>query len=147
LSEVVYLDTPWKERCDMRVEPKDPIMVNVRSGPVSYRACIENLSVSGAGLLAYKVIERGVPLEPQQHVLLDFELPPDQKRLVIRGVIANLHLLGDTLVRIGVHILPSVVKKMLLQRYILWRKNELIEELDQTSLAENKYPTVVNLYF
>jgi len=147
LSEVVYLDTLWKERTDMRVEPKDPIMVDVRSGSIAYRACVENLSVNGAGLLAYKVIERGVPLEPQQRVLLDFELPPEHRRLVIRSVIANLHLLGDTLVRIGVHILPSEFKKRLLQRYILWRKNEIIEELEKNSLEENKYPTVVNLYF
>jgi len=147
LAEIVYLDTTWKERNDTRVEPKDPIMVDVHSGSVAYRACIENLSLNGAGLLAYKVIERGVPLEPQQRVLLDFELPPDQRRLVIRGVIANLHLLGDSLVRIGVHVLPSVFKKRLLQRYILWRKNEIIEELEETSWAENRYPSVVNLYF
>jgi hypothetical protein len=147
LSELVYLDTPWKERSEMRVEPKDPIMVDVRSGAAAYRACIENLSLNGAGLLAYKVIERGVPLEPQQRVLLDFELPIDHRRLVIRGVIANLHLLGDTLVRIGVHILPSNIKKHLLQRYILWRKNEILEELERFSLEEARYPTVVNLYF
>jgi hypothetical protein len=147
LSEVVYLGTPWKERSDTRVEPKDPIMVDVRSGPIAYRACIENLSLNGAGLLAYKVIEKGVPLEPQQHVLIEFELPTDHQRLVIRGVIANLHLLGDTLVRIGVHILPSMLKKVLLQRYIFSRKNEILEELDRTCLEENRYSTVVNLYF
>ena len=147
LSEVVYLGSSWKERGDMRVEPKDPIMVDVRSGSVAYRACIENLSLNGAGLLAYKVIERGVPLEPQQRVLLDFELPPEHRRLVMRGVIVNLHLLGDTLVRIGVHILPSIFKKRLLQRYILFRKNEIIEEMERDFLEENRYPTVVNLYF
>jgi hypothetical protein len=147
LSEVVYLGTPWKERSDPRVEPKEPIMVNVRSGSIAYRACIENLSMNGAGLLAYKVIEKGVPLEPQQRVLIDFELPPDHGRLVIRGVIANLHLLGDTLVRIGVHILPSILKKGLLQRYIYSRKDEILEELDRNYLEENNYQTVVNLYF
>ena len=64
LSEVVYLGTLWKERSDTRVEPKEPIMVDVRSGSIAYRACIENLSLNGACLLAYKVIEKGVPLEP-----------------------------------------------------------------------------------
>lgn len=147
LSEVVYLGTPWKERSDTRVEPNEPIMVDVRSGSIAYRACIENLSLNGAGLLAYKVIEKGVPLEPQQRVLIDFELPPDHRRMVIRGVIANLHLLGDTLVRIGVHILPSILKKGLLQRYILSRKNEIQEELDRTNLEEYRFSTVVNLYF
>jgi hypothetical protein len=147
LSEVVYLGTPWKERSDTRVEPKEPIMVDVRSGPVAYRACIENLSLNGAGLLAYKVIEKGVPLEPHQRVLIEFGLPPDHRRLVIRGVVANLHLLGDTLVRIGVHILPSLVKKAILQRYISSRKNEIMEELGRTYLEENSYSTVVNLYF
>jgi hypothetical protein len=147
LSEVIYLGTPWKERSDTRVEPKEPIMVDVRSGAIAYRACIENLSLNGAGLLAYKVIEKGVPLEPQQRVLIDFELPPDHGRMVVRGVIANLHLLGDTLVRIGVHILPSMLKKESLQRYIYSRKNEIMEELDRTYLEENRYSTVVNLYF
>lgn len=146
-SEVVYLGTSWKERSDMRVEPKEPIMVDVRSGPIAYRACLENLSVNGAGLLAYKVIEKGVPLEPQQRVLIEFELPTDHQRLVIRGVIANLHLLGDTLVRIGVHILPSILKKGILQRYITSRKKEILEELDRNYLEENRYATVVNLYF
>jgi len=147
LSDVVFLGTPWKERSDARVEPKEPIMVDVRSGSVAYRACIENLSLNGAGLLAYKVIEKGVPLEPHQRVLIDFELPPDHRRLVIRGVIANLHLLGDTLVRIGVHILPSILKKGVLQRYLNCRKSEILEELDRNNLEENRYPTVVNLYF
>jgi len=147
LSEVVYLDTPWKERSDMRVEPKDPIMVDVRSASMTYRACMENLSLNGAGLLAYKAIERGVPLEPQQRVLLDFELPQEHRRIVVGGVIANLHLLGDTLVRIGVHILPSVIKKRWLKRYILWRKNEILEELERNSFEEKRYSTVVNLYF
>jgi hypothetical protein len=147
LSEVVYLGTPWKERSDTRVEPKDPIMVDVRSGSIAYRACIENLSPNGAGLLAYKVIEKGVPLEPQQRVLLEFELPTDHRNLVIRGVIANLHLIGDTLVRIGIQILPSIFKKRLLQRYVFFRKNEIMEELNRTFLEENQYATVVNLYF
>jgi hypothetical protein len=147
LSEMVYLGTPWKERSDTRVEPKEPIMVDVRSGPISYRACVENLSLNGAGLLAYKVIEKGVPLEPQQRVLIDFELPPDHARLVIRGVIANLHLLGDTLVRIGVYILPSILKKDVLQRYIYSRKDEILEELGRNYMEDTRYPTVVNLYF
>ena len=80
-------------------------------------------------------------------MLIDFELPPDRRRLVIRGVIANLHLLGETLVRIGVHILPSILKKGLLQRYIFSRKKEILEELDRNYLEENRYPTVVNLFF
>jgi len=147
LSELVYLGTPWKERSDMRVEPKDPIMVDVRTASMTYRACMENLSLNGAGLLAYKAIERGIPLEPQQRVLLDFEIPPEHRRIVVRGVIANLHLLGETLVRIGVHILPSVIKKHWLQRYILWRKNEILEELKRNSFEENRNSTVVNLYF
>ena len=147
LSELVYLGTPWKERCEMRVEPKDPIMVDVRLASMTYRACMENLSLNGAGLLVYKAIERGVPLEALQRVLLDFELPPEHRRIVVRGVISNLHVLGDTLVRIGVHILPSVIKKRWLQRYILWRKNEILEELERNSFEENRYSTVVNLYF
>ena len=147
LSELVYLGTPWKERSNMRVEPKDPIMVDVRSASMTYRACMENLSLNGAGLLAYKAIERGVLLEPQQRVLLDFELPLEHRRIVIRGVIANLHLLGDTLVRVGVHIIPSVIKNRWLQRYILWRKNEILEELERNSFEENRYSTVVNLFF
>jgi len=147
LSELVYLGTPWKERSDMRVEPKDPIMVDVRSASMTYRACMENLSLNGAGLLAYKAIERGVLLEPQQRVLLDFELPPEHRRILIRGVVANLHLVGKTLVRVGVHILPSVIKNRWLQRYILWRKNEILEELERNSFEENLYSTVVNLFF
>lgn len=147
LSEVIYLGTPWKERSEPRVEPKDPIMVDVCTASMAYRACMENLSLNGAGLLAYKAIERGIPVEPQQRVLLDFELPPDHRRIVVRGVIANRHLLGNNLVRIGVHILPSVNKKRWLQRYILWRKNEILEELERNSFEENRYSTVVNLYF
>ncbi len=147
LSELVYLGTPWKERSELRVEPKDPIMVDVRTASMTYRTCMENLSLNGAGLLAYKTIERGLPLEPQQRVLLDFELPPEHRRIVVRGVIANRHSLGETLARIGVHILPSVMKKRWLQRYILWRKNEILEEQERNSFEENRYSTVVNLYF
>ncbi len=147
LSELGYLDTPWKDRSEMRVEPKDPIMVDVRSGSIAYRACMENLSLNGIGLLVYKVIERGIPLEPQQKVLLEFELPGVGKRLMLRGVIANLHLCGDVLVRIGVKILTSTSKKNMLQRYILRRKKEILEEMERFSLEDSRYPSVVNLYF
>ncbi len=147
LSGFVYIDTDWKERQHERVQTQNPTYVTLRWKGKVFSACMENISVKGMGLLAYKLFERGMKIQPGSNARLDFQLSPEDRYTSVRGVIVYLHPLSSLWVKLGIRLFPSARQARSLEKYIAHRKDEIMEELDRNSYELSRPRGVESLYF
>jgi len=147
LSDFVYKDTEWKERKHERVRPKNPSYVTLRWNKKALRAPIENISVSGMGVLAYKPVEKGMNLQPGSTLHLDFQLTPDHEYSGIKGAIIYQHPVGSCSVKLGIQLFPKASVAQSLEKYIEKRKREILGELELLFLETSWPRGVEHLYF
>jgi hypothetical protein len=79
--------------------------------------------------------------------VVDLHLPPGDRRVSITGKIANLTLLGNRMVRIGVSLQPGPNQVRWLKRYIDQRSQEIAGELDEYALRLFEPRMTKDLYF
>jgi hypothetical protein len=147
LGEFEDTGRPWIERANERVQPRTPIRVVLQIGDLSLAASLENLSLSGAGLLAYKLIERGIRLHAGQSIKLDFELSQSPARISLPARLVNVQHHGERFSCLGVNTFPNVDQARVLERYIARRKAEILDELDQSFNEAFEPQSVKELYF
>jgi hypothetical protein len=147
LSDIAYIGTQWTERRSERVTPKSPTHVTLHWRRKAIRASLEDLSVKGMGLLAYKLLERGAHFQPGSHVLLDFELPNDFDWAAMRGVVVYVNQCSSSLVRIGLRLQPNDRDARSLETYLAQRKQEIVDELEQAYFSARAPAGVERLYF
>ncbi len=147
LGEFILTGRPWRERSQDRVQPRRPIRVILRCNEHSMSASLENISLIGVGLLAYKTAERG--LEPREgcQVSVDFELPVMRGRISLPGRLVNVIYPGARLACLGVHTFPDMDQARVLERYVTHRKAEIVDELDSALNAAFEPRSVKELYF
>jgi hypothetical protein len=147
LSDIAYIGSQWIERRSERVTPKGPAHVTMLWRRKAIRASLEDLSVKGMGLLAYKLLERGTHLQPGSHVLLDFELPNDYGWTAMRGIVVYVNQCSSSLVRIGLRLQPNDRDARSLESYVAQRKLEIVDELEQAYFKARGPVGVERLYF
>ncbi|MCI0519644.1 MAG: hypothetical protein L0Z70_05235 [Chloroflexi bacterium] len=147
LYDFVYDDADWKQRQHERVRPKHPTYVTLRCKRKAARACLENMSVNGMGALAFGMLEKGVSIQSGVNVLLDFELPPNQKFTALKGNLVYLHRAGRSAVTMGIRLFPKAKESRVLEGYVAQRKQEIFEELNQSYWEISRPRGVESLYF
>jgi hypothetical protein len=147
LSDFAYRDAEWKERKHERVRPKDPTYLTLRWKRKECRASIENLSVTGMGILAYKLVEKEMKFHPGSSIVLDFQLPPNYEYTGLKGTIVYLNPIGAYSAKLGVQLHPKASEAHSLEKYIAQRKQEIFEELEQLFLISSWPRGVEHLYF
>jgi hypothetical protein len=147
LSDFGYSDTDWKKRKHERVQPKIPIYVNLHWKRRSTRAAMDNISVGGMGIVAYKLFNYGMEIDTGSKIKLDFELPPDYKFVSVKATIAYLNEMSSELTRIGIQLHTTVKEAHILKKYVFQRKKEILEELNQSFNELIKPYGVENWYF
>jgi hypothetical protein len=147
LSGFAYIDIEWKKRQHERVRPKQPTYITLHWKGKSHRACMDNISVNGMGVLAYKIFERGMSIQPGSKAQLEFQLSPDQISMALKGTIIYINKIGRYLTKIGIRLFPTVRESRLLKEYIAPRKQEILEELDQAYWEMKKPRGIETLYF
>ncbi len=147
LSDFAYADMEWKKRQHERVQPKCPIYVTLHWKGKALRACMENISVDGLGLLAYKLFEKGMKIRPGSIIRLDFQLSPGQKFSALRGRIIYINTIDRYSPTMGIRLFPKVKEVRVLEKYVARRKQEILEELNQEYSELSKPRGVDSLYF
>jgi len=147
LSGFAYIDIEWKKRQHERVQPKHPIYVTLHWKRKAVRVCMVNISVDGMGVLAYKIPEKGMRIQPGSNVQLDFELPPDHKYSALKGKIIYLNTTGKFSTTVGMRLFPKAKEARLLEEYVALRKQEILEELNQAYWELSRPRGVESLYF
>jgi hypothetical protein len=147
LSGFAYIDNELKKRQHERVRPKHPTYVTLHWKRKAVRECIENISVNGMGILAFKIFERRMQIQPGSKVQLEFQLSPDHKYSGLSGKIIYINTIDRYLTTIGIQLFPTARESRLLEKYIAPREQEILEELNQ-AYSELIMPRgVESLYF
>lgn len=146
LSGLRFTGNAWKERYNERIQPHKPIYVDVQCRRYKFKADLDNLSMNGVKLIAYKLSEKGIVLENNCNVHLCFTLPGDQANLDLKGTIIY-HREVSKLVKLGVRIYPNSVQAANMRLYIAARSAEILEELDQQCSELREQTSTPYLYF
>jgi hypothetical protein len=147
LSEFTYIGNELKKRQHERVRPKHPAYVTLHWKGKAVRECIENISVNGMGILAFKFLERGMRIQPGSKIQLEFQLSPDHKYTGLKGTVIYINSIDSYLTTIGIQLFPNIRESRLLEKYIAPRKQEILEELNQAYWELVKPKGVASLYF
>jgi hypothetical protein len=147
LGDFLPIGRSWTDRGHDRVQPRLPVRVMVRLSDNPLHASLENLSIDGVGLLAYKPLEKGFELTPGQALKIDFELPQIRGRLSLSGRMVNIQYHGSRVACLGINTFPNTEQARSLERYISYRKQEILEELDQVTSEVLEPHSVKELYF
>ena len=147
LSGFTYTDIEWVKRQNERVQPKGPHYATLRWKRKAVRACIENISVNGLGVLANTHFDWRMKAQPGSSIHLDFQLSPDHKYTAVKGKIIYIKAIGRTLVKIGIRLFPKIKQARLLDDYLARRKQEILGELNQAYWDMSMPRGVESLYF
>jgi hypothetical protein len=147
LSGFTYIDGELKKRQHERVRPKRPTYVTLHWKGKAHRACMDNISVNGMGILAFKIFEKGIRIQPSSKVQLEFQLSPDHINMILKGTIIYINTIDRYLTTLGIRLFPSARESCLLKEYITPRKQEILEELNQAYWEVIKPRGIENLYF
>ncbi len=147
LSGLAYSDREWQPRYHERVQPKDPAYAILSFNRRQFRACIENVSMNGQGLLIDKRYLKDSRIKLLSKISLKFKLPPGFEWNNLKGSVVNLNTINDSLVRLGVRLHPNSQESRSLVSYVTGRKQEILDELDQNCLEKIVSHGVETLYF
>jgi PilZ domain len=147
LSNFAYIDNELKKRQHERVRPKHPTYVTLHWKRKAVRECIQNISVNGMGILAFKILERGVKIRPGSNIQLEFQLSPDNKYTGLAGKVIYINSIDTYLTTIGIQLFPTTRESRLLEKYIAPREQEILKELSQAYWELIKPRGVESLYF
>ena len=147
LSDFAYSDIELKERQDERVRPKRPTYVSLHWKGKTQRACMENISANGMGILAFKIFEKGLRIRPGSSVQLEFHLPPGKQHMLLKGTIIYINPIGAYLTTTGIRLYPTAQEARLIREYIAPRKRDILEELNQSFWELIKPRGIESLYF
>jgi hypothetical protein len=145
LSDLSYGD--WRDRKTERVQPKYPIYININYYRKKYRACLEDISNEGMGILVNNDIDPYNKLQPGAKILLEFRLTPENLITNLLGIIIYRMNMGQQLIKIGLRLQPNNIQRKSLQGYIFHRYDEILHELEQAYMQTCELYRVENQYF
>jgi hypothetical protein len=147
LSGFAYTDNELKKRQHEKVRPKHPTYVTLHWKRKAIRECIQNISVNGMGILAFKIFEKGMRIQPGSKVQLEFQLSPDNKYTGLAGKVIYINSIDRCLTTIGIQLFPTSRESRLFGKYIAPRAQEILDELSQAYSELIKPRGVASLYF
>ena len=74
-------------------------------------------------------------LQPDSVIKLDIQVTPEYGWTALKGRIVYLIEVTKSLLRLGIHLQPNIQQGQRLEKYIINRKKEIMDELDQAFLA------------
>lgn len=150
LSDLDFLGQSWVKRLSERVEPGEPLYVDMTWGKNQLRAGLENLSMTGMSLMAYMNNVKDFYIEHIDHrdtpVKLSVPLPGEDAQLTLKGRIVRCRRVKQ-LVMIGICFIPDAKQAKRLHRYIEDRKAEILDELESAHRQTYEQRQALELYF
>ncbi|MFL7894229.1 MAG: hypothetical protein AB8I56_19385 [Anaerolineales bacterium] len=147
LSGFSYMKKPWTDRLHERVQPSNPIYVCMRYQGKDIRASLSDLSNNGAGLLVGKPESRELRFETNSCVDIDFQISRAYKWEKLGGAIHYQQFVTSSMLRLGIRLYPKLEQSHYLDSYIIERKAEIMDHLEQIYYASSIPSGVENQYF
>lgn len=133
LTEFARTSSSIGKRLTVRVQPSQPIEVQIYDGESRVSGKLADISASGAGVTEMNThLVRSDGWEIGQQVYLDGRMPNREKVMRFRGKITSLVSTPETpLSRVGMTINADPATMEALQEYIATRQEETLEELER----------------
>ena len=80
-------------------------------------------------------------------VSLNFFLGKDCQFTHMKGMLVYRQKVGQQLIKFGLHLYPDKVQKFVLQKFIIERRDEILDELDQVAIQTREPRRIENLFF
>jgi hypothetical protein len=148
LNDFSFLSRSSESRLTGRVVPQEPIRTILHLKNNDFSASVADLSAQGLGIWAYKIREKGIVLEQNAPINLDYYLPKQSKKFTLKGKVAYLKPAKSWLMfRLGVCLKPNNEQESKLQDYIHLRHQDIIRELEQTFNRSYEALRNANIFF
>jgi len=131
LNRFAYAKSPVGQRTTPRVQPKEPLKVEVRTSKGQISAMIADLSASGMGVFTFGTyIDYRLDLKRNDQVELCIHLPGG-RTLCLPGAISNMKRERSTMLyRLGLETYPDPIAAAALSDYVANRSAEILQELE-----------------
>jgi hypothetical protein len=147
LGDLSYVPKNWKERSQVRVQPRTPIFFNIHKRLRYIRAGLLDLDIGGVGATAERSA-LGLLQEDDPHsVHLGLKLEPNLEISSIRGTICYKLDINQNLVRLGISLQPTSKQADQLARYVDQRRAEILQDLAEAYQHAVMPAPVESLYF
>ena len=127
----------FTRRMHLRVQPKDSVRVYIHTPLSTIPGSLADLSVTGLGVYTFGAyIDNQIGLNRLKDATLEIFLPLVEQRLDLKGVVLNItQERFTTLNRCGIEIVADPAAEAILQEFIQKRKEQIMQELEQTYLS------------
>jgi hypothetical protein len=125
LTGFSYIGTKLGERMIVRVEPKEPMMVQVENAGMTTIAELADISISGIGLRIAHADFNSM-LKPGATVQLNLNL--NGKEIIVSGTILSAVKTAEQY-RISVRFDPDGIQRSLIFKYLIDRRAEIEQEV------------------
>jgi hypothetical protein len=147
LSRIGYINTEWKERQMERVQPKSPTYISLCLEGKEIRTPLENISVNGMRVMAYKASDKGINFQPGTKIDMMLPIPPRSNWMTLKGNIVYSRPIDKILEILGIEFRPNTRQAQSLEKYISLRKKEILEEVYQVYIQSFKTRGIESLFF
>jgi hypothetical protein len=147
LANFSYLPNDWIDRYHDRVQPKVSTRIQLQAGRREIGATLVDVDMHGMGIFLRKSYMADSGITPGARVIIDLQLPPKYQWKKLAGIIVNIEPVGAHLTRAGIHLEPNPGQFKALERYLNYRKIEILDELNETYCRALEPRRVEDLFF
>lgn len=130
LSAFVYMGGDIGNRLQVRVQPKDPIPVELAMRGQLIRGHLADISIGGAGIFTTAIFYRPGFFSFKSPATINVYLPTAKTSLKLPGVVVYLRP-DVSAYRLGIQVNPDMQTRALISQYVAHRQAEIQRELRQ----------------
>lgn len=130
LTEFLAVGQSVGKRAMVRVQPKEPIDVEIFDAGRRVPAIVADISTNGIGVVTFAAYIYGnMAFERGAEVFANLRLPGQEQPMRFQGRIASVNPKGKYTHRLGLTLIPDSVSEVTLKKYIAVRQEEILMEL------------------
>lgn len=147
LSQFKPLPTDWRERRDERVQPARRIQAQISCTSHMCTGSVDNISLSGLGVLIYHPGDRPIRQEIGIKVRVELQIKEDISPLKFDALVMSILPISRNLAKVGLQFIPTRKLLLSLEPFVNHRKQEIFDELNSDWLACREPRLTKDLYF
>ncbi len=147
LTDFRKLKSSWKKRVVDRVQPKTPNYFDIILEGSSYRVNLNEIAPNGMSIFVAVSRQNELDYVIHEKIVLPIKVHPYFDRCWVNGIVKNVRIITNNLVRLGLQIFPDRKANMKLKIYVKLRKEEILREIQNNFRKLQTIPETKDLYF
>jgi hypothetical protein len=147
LTDFRFYPSPRVERTMDRVHPEAPTYVTIHSNRKVTQGCIEDVNSIGMSILSKNTPLVLEILTPGKDIKIDYRLPINNFKMILGGKVVYFYPIQHALSKIGIELHLTSQQAHYLNRYVNFRKQMILQEIEQSYFRACGPRRVEDLYF